>query len=194
MSDLDFATMRKTSSGYELRLERVFPQSIEKVWNALIDSDERAHWLAAGAIEPRKGARFRLKWTNTGDEMESTVIDADPPRLLEFFWHQERSSDSVVRWELSPEANGTRFVLTHTLPNLNEGPDALSGWHTHVEMLGYFLRNEPSPWNWSRWRELKAQYIEKLEAQGFELPFRSRQFTDDGNEIVSPQPESTSSR
>lgn len=184
MSDHEFATMSEAAASYQLRLERFFPQSVETVWSALIDSDERANWLASGTIELRKGASFRLKWTNTGDEMESTVIDVDPPRLLEFFWHQERSSDSVVRWELFAEAAGTRFVLTHTLPDLSEGPDTLSGWHTHVEMLGQFLRNEPSPWNWKRWRELKARYIEILQAQGYELPSPGRQFDDDGMEIV----------
>jgi uncharacterized protein YndB with AHSA1/START domain len=188
MSDHEFAALHETAGGYQLRLERLFPQSVETVWSALIDSDERANWLASGPIELRKGAPFRLTWTNTGDEMESTVIAVYPPRLLEFYWHQERSSDSVIRWELSPEAGGTRFVLTHTLPVLDEGPDTLSGWHTHIEMLGQFLRNEPSPWNWARWRELKAHYIEALQAEGHVLPSPGRTFDDTGHEIVPAEP------
>lgn len=193
MNDLDFTTISEVDSGYQLKFERVFSQSIESVWSALTDSDERANWLASGPVELRKGAQFTWTWSNNGSTMESTVLDVDPPRLLEFYWHQEQSTDSVIRWELTPEEAGTRFKLTHTLPSLVEAPDTLSGWHTHIEMLGQFLKKEPSPWHWDRWRELKAHYIESLQAEGYELPSMGRQFDDDGNE-TTPAPIEVASR
>ncbi|MGH2551349.1 MAG: SRPBCC family protein [Thermomicrobiales bacterium] len=194
MRDHDDASLATIETGYQLRLERIFPQSIETVWSALTDSEERGNWLATGQVELRKGAQFTWTWTNVEHSMQSTVLEVDPPRLLEFYWHQQQSTDSVVRWELAPEGAGTRFTLTHTLPDLREAPDTLSGWHTHVEMLGQFLKNEPSPWNWDRWRELKKHYVETLTSEGYVFPSSGREFDDEGNELTSIDSEPATAR
>ncbi len=180
----DDATFTQIGDGYTLKIERQFPQAIDRVWSALIVSDERANWLASGDVELRVGAQFTFAWTNTGDTMESTVLAVDPPRLIEFYWHQEQSTDSVVRWELEPANGGTRFTLTHSVPTTAYAPDLLSGWHTHVEMLGLYLKDEPSPWVWSRWRDLKEHYIELLKREGIDVTSPGRQFDDDGNELT----------
>jgi uncharacterized protein YndB with AHSA1/START domain len=180
----DDASLAAIETGYQLRLECVFSQPIEAVWSALTDSEERGNWLATGQVELRKGAQFTWTWSNVEHSMQSTVLEVDPPRLLEFYWHEQQSNDSVVRWELFPEATGTRFVLTHSFPNLAEVPDTLSGWHTHVEMLGQFLNNEPTSWSWDRWRELKKHYVETLTSEGYVFPSSGREFDDEGNELT----------
>ena len=84
-----------------LKLERLLPGPIERVWNYLTDSDLRRQWLASGDMELEAGAPFELTWHNDeltdppgekpegfGSEhsMESRIVEVDPPRKLAFSW------------------------------------------------------------------------------------------------------------
>lgn len=162
---------------YTLRMERYLPHPVEKVWEALIDSEQRSAWLCVGPAPLEAGATFTWHWDNTGDELHSRVISVDPPRRFEFLWEPYEEGESIVRFELAPESTGVRLKLTHTFPHARELPGTASGWHAHFELLERFLNGRPSPWNWSRWRELKAHYIEVLAQRGLVL------------EEISPDPD-----
>ena len=54
-----------------LKIQRLLPGPIERVWAYLTDSDLRRQWLAAGEMEMKVGAPFELVWRN--DEL------TDPP-------------------------------------------------------------------------------------------------------------------
>ena len=54
-----------------LKIQRLLPGPIERVWAYLTDSELRRKWLAAGAMEMKVGAPFELIWRN--DELN------DPP-------------------------------------------------------------------------------------------------------------------
>jgi len=47
-----------------LKIQRLLPGPIERVWAYLTDSDLRRKWLAAGAMEMKVGAPFELLWRN----------------------------------------------------------------------------------------------------------------------------------
>ena len=54
-----------------LRIQRLLPGPIERVWAYLTESELRRKWLAAGEMEMKVGAPFELVWRN--DEL------TDPP-------------------------------------------------------------------------------------------------------------------
>ena len=54
-----------------LKIQRLLPGPIERVWAYLTDSELRRKWLAAGEMEMKVGAPFELVWRN--DEL------TDPP-------------------------------------------------------------------------------------------------------------------
>ena len=54
-----------------LKIQRLLPGPIERIWAYLTDSELRRKWLAAGAMEMKVGAPFELVWRN--DELN------DPP-------------------------------------------------------------------------------------------------------------------
>src|SRR6266702_3266314 len=54
-----------------LKIQRLLPGPVERIWAYLTDSDLRRKWLAAGAMEMKLGAPFELTWRN--DEL------SDPP-------------------------------------------------------------------------------------------------------------------
>jgi hypothetical protein len=81
-----------------VRIERMLPGPIERIWSYLTDSDKRRTWLAHGAIELRLGGSaehvFRNSELSTPDDpppakyadvADSTVMNGivacDPPRL-----------------------------------------------------------------------------------------------------------------
>jgi uncharacterized protein YndB with AHSA1/START domain len=159
--------LQQTPDGlYELRFERLFPYPVEKVWAALSEPDQIGKWLAGGNIAPVTGQEFTLRWDHTGDTMDSRVIRADAPRLLEFVWQFGDGPASVVRWELAPDPAGTRFTLTHTGLSTNELEDTAPGWHAHLDLLEKLLNGAPAPWNWEPFNVLKAHYLEVLAERG----------------------------
>lgn len=47
-----------------LRIQRLLPGPIERVWAYLTESDKRATWLAAGAMTLENGAPLELEFRN----------------------------------------------------------------------------------------------------------------------------------
>src|SRR5258705_2034684 len=47
-----------------VKLERLLPGPIERVWAYVTESDKRAKWLAAGEFDLRVGGRIRLEFDN----------------------------------------------------------------------------------------------------------------------------------
>ena len=54
-----------------VKIQRLLPGPIERVWAYLTESELRRQWLAAGQMEMKVGAPFELVWRN--DEL------TDPP-------------------------------------------------------------------------------------------------------------------
>jgi uncharacterized protein YndB with AHSA1/START domain len=130
------------------------------VWSALTESDRLVEWLAPGEIDLRPGGRAVLRFTNSNHVVDSTVTTVDPPRLLEYGWIVEGDDFGFVRWELSPENDGTRLVLIHTVPDATSsfGPSALAGWQTHLDQLAAALEGHPISWSRDYWQVLYDQY------------------------------------
>ena len=59
-----------------LKIQRLLPGSIERVWAYLTDSDLRRQWLAAGEMEMKAGAPFEFLWRN--DEFTNTPGQRPP--------------------------------------------------------------------------------------------------------------------
>jgi uncharacterized protein YndB with AHSA1/START domain len=172
-------TVHDVEGQYVLRFERHLKHPVEKVWAALADPERRAEWLAPGAIEPQAGGRPELNFEDGptpehGTGLGGTVRIADPPRLLEFSWTTESGREEPVRWELFPEADGTRLVLTHTVRRpiplgfgLNVQNSATesrlagyqAGWHAHLDRLPLMLAGRPAAYSLAAWAELYLRYL-----------------------------------
>lgn len=93
----------------ERRFERRLPHRPEKVWRALTDHAELAHWFPASMEgEREKGARLRFAF-HDGEEPEArgVVTEWDPPRVLAY-----TMGDETLRWELHPVPEGCLLVFT----------------------------------------------------------------------------------
>ena len=164
----------------ELRFVRDLPHPIEKVWSALTEPARIADWLAADAhMDLRVGGRVHM-----GEhDIESTVTDIDPPKLIQYGWSGPKMNDGgQVRWELDQVPDGTHLVLTHVFRVMSDAEveefrsrfdrfelpegweprsSTMAGWHTLLERLGVALDGgKANTFDMERWQELNEHYKE----------------------------------
>lgn len=158
-----------------VRLERMLPGPIERVWSYLTDSDLRSRWLATGEMPEQPGAKVELVWRNDDlsgrDEqrpegvpeerrMDCEVIRFEAPRLLVLGWG---ASGSEVTFELEPEGAEVKLTLTHRrLPDRGNLLGVSAGWHAHVDILIGVLRGGELPLFWANWTRLRGEYDARL--------------------------------
>ena len=172
-------TVHDVGGQYVLRFERHLKHPVEKVWAALTEPERRGEWLAPGPIELRPGGQVELTiadapTSRAGTGLNGIVRTADPARRLECIWTTEAGTEEPVRWELFPEADGTRLVLTHTVRrpiSLGFGLDvqnsvmesrlagSLAGWHGHLDRLPLLLDGQPVVYSLADWADRYVRYL-----------------------------------
>jgi uncharacterized protein YndB with AHSA1/START domain len=157
-----------------LKMQRLLPGPIERIWAYLTESDKRRKWLAAGKMELKVGAPFELVWRNDeltdppgerpagfGDEhrMQSRITEIDPPRKLCFAWKD--SGDVSI--ELEAKGNEVLLTLIHRrLPNRSTMLGVSTGWHVHLDLLVARARGEEPPPFWDGFAKLRKEYDRRL--------------------------------
>lgn len=131
-----------------------------RVFRALSDASELERWFGSPEcpkkfweMDARVGGKYSYR-TEAGSivvnnvrefECHGEILECDPPRLLVYTWianwHDDKSSRTVVRWELTPRQGGTHVKVTHSglaqLPVARK--DYSGGWTGVVEMLKKFV-------------------------------------------------------
>ena len=175
----DFGTVTAPDT---VRIERVLPGPIERVWAYLTESDKRATWLAAGDMDLRVGGSVDLRFHNNaltendqapppkyekfGGEihMGGRILECDPPRVLAYSWGED-SSDSQVRFELSSRGDEVLLVVTHSRLATRDGMlSVASGWHAHLGILADRLAGRTPPGFWATHTRLEAEYDKRIPA------------------------------
>ncbi|CAN7157442.1 SRPBCC family protein [Phyllobacterium sp. LjRoot231] len=159
-----------------LKIQRLLPGPIERVWAYLTERELRRRWLAAGPMEMKVGAPFEFVWRNDElstppaqrpagfpeeQRMQSRITELDPPRKLSFTW--EGSGD--VSFELDPKGNEVLLTVIHRrLPDRETLLKVAGGWHMHLDTLvARATGQEPEPF-WDGWSRLKQEYDRRLPA------------------------------
>jgi uncharacterized protein YndB with AHSA1/START domain len=149
-----------------LRFERLLHHAPDKVWKAVTDPAELAHWFPARVeTELRVGApmRFTLEGGpaegGPADTPDGEIIEFDPPRVFAYRWGQD-----VLRWELIPEGSGCRLHFSHVLSDAQGGAAAAgrnaAGWDACLDALSARLDDRPPPEPPTE----PAQMLEQIEA------------------------------
>ncbi|MBV9181186.1 MAG: SRPBCC domain-containing protein [Acidobacteria bacterium] len=138
----------------------------EKVWQALTDPVELREWapFVVDAHMSTAGATVKLTWVGTPTAIDTKVIQADPPKVLEY---------GDIRWELEDVAGGTRLTLWHNIDRRFIAWSA-AGWHIAFDVLDRLLSGSPigriagtDAMKSEGWRRLRAEYAEQF---GLESP------------------------
>ena len=153
-----------------LKIQRLLPGPMERVWAYLTESDLRRQWLAAGEMELKVGAPVEFVWRNDElnnprgqrpagfpeeQRMQGRIAELDPLRKLAIAW----DGFGGVSYEL--ERKGDDVLLTmiqRGLPNRDIILMFAAGSHMHLDILVAHLTDEQPPLFWDGWSRLQKEY------------------------------------
>jgi len=177
----DYATILEPGT---IRFERLLPGPIERVWAYLTESDKRAQWLASGEMELRAGSPLKLKFRHSslsrhtapipesfkdmeeGQVTEHTVTRCEPLRLLSWSWGSGKDGPSEVTFELTPEGDKVRLVLTHHRLRDRKALLAVGpGWHSHLAVLVSRLQGREPEAFWAVYTNASSEYDKRFPAE-----------------------------
>jgi uncharacterized protein YndB with AHSA1/START domain len=162
--DADLGEVRKVGAHYEISFERRLAQPVARVWAALTEPARIVHWLAEAKVDLRVGGRFELYWPAHAYRMSGVIVELAPLAVIAWTWPADQHPDSVVRWELFPDGEGTRLLLTQTGLTAPPLKDVAAGWHTHLEGLAGAADGIATPWRAEREREISKLYADLTSA------------------------------
>lgn len=164
-----------------LRIERLLPGPIERVWQYLTESEKRASWLAVGGVQQSVGGKVEHIFRNchlTGNDglpppkyanlvndahMLGEVTQCEPPRLLSYIWNQGSGAESEVSFELSEQNEKVLLVLTHRrVVNRDQLLSFAGGWHTHLDILVARLSGKTPEGFWPAHTRLEKEYEQRF--------------------------------
>lgn len=175
--EADYGVLTATDT---VRIERLLPGPIERVWRYLTDPQLRAQWFAGGDMAPQAGGAVALVFNNSQltehddpapakyakqagtVQSPGTITDYEPPHLLAFLWGEGEDA-SHVRFELARRGEQVQLVVTHS--RLSSHGMILSvsgGWHTHLDILADRLADRTPEGFWRKHTRLEAEYAKRL--------------------------------
>jgi Activator of Hsp90 ATPase homolog 1-like protein len=159
------AQVRKEGEKWTLILVRELRHSPEKVWQALTDPAHLREW-APFEVDGRLDTvgTVKLTWVGTPTPIETRVIRAEAPKVLEY---------NDTRWELEAFGGGTRLTLWHNIDRRFISWGA-AGWHISFDVLDRLLNGTPmgrivggEAMKLGAWQRLVAEYAKQF---GTETP------------------------
>ncbi len=141
-----------------VRLERTFNHPVERVWDAITDPAQVVEWwcgMVEAEVDLREGGSYVIRWVpEVADEIsarspdeplvtEDTILRLEPPHILEHTL--DGSAETIVLWELSPDGDGTRLRVSHTVApdKVGTAPEYLSGWGMCLIFMRRMLEGDP---------------------------------------------------
>lgn len=162
--NIRIGTIERVDGGYKGRLERTIGHDREAVWHKITDQHSLHEWLAPGSIELRPGGPVHIDFIDSGITIDSTVLELDVPRLIEYSWSSGNEPQRPLRWELEPVAGGTRLVLTVSVPSDEDPAKACAGFEAHLEMLLAALEGVPIAFPFKDYVAAREAYQKQLGA------------------------------
>ena len=166
-----------------LRLQRLLPGPIERIWTYLTESEKRGQWLATGDMDLRAGGKVglffrhadlspqqaptpeRYREMEAGHAMSGRITACEPPRLLSYTWGESDGSESEVRFDLTEQAEHILLTVTHSrLRSRDDLVSVAGGWHAHLRILVDRLEGREPPSFWVIHEGLEAEYQRRLPA------------------------------
>lgn len=146
-----------------LRFERRLAHPVAKVWRAVTDPAEMAHWFPATVqTELKQGAKMTFGFGDAAavDEKltEGEILEYDPPKVYAFRWNAD-----VFRLELVPDGDGCVLRFSQTLGGgpagrLAAGRHAVGWDHCLDSLLARLDGREAGPF--TEWLAAMERYID----------------------------------
>ncbi len=159
-----------------VRIERLLPGPVERIWSYLTESDKRRLWLSAGDMQLSPGSAVEFVFRNSEltendvppppkyagmagpATLNVTVVACDPNRRLVLLWGAGADA-SEVTFDLAPKGDKVLLTVTHRrIPDRGEMLSISAGWHTHLDILAARLEGREPAGFWATHTRLEAEY------------------------------------
>ncbi|MBS4189513.1 SRPBCC domain-containing protein [Bacillus sp. FJAT-49705] len=133
--EYDVSRNKKTDRIYLAHFERQLHHSVEKVWSMLTDNKMLSKWFSELSVEElREGGIIKF------DMQDGTFEELEITELKMFSVIQITWGEDSVRFELYPESEGCRLILTEKIYKMtNYTSKDLAGWHVCLEVIKALL-------------------------------------------------------
>lgn len=136
------ATLAQAGGRWVLSMTRDLPYPAERVWPKLTEPGELGKWSPVVPSRPLTSVGAATTRENPGEEsIDAEVLACDPPRELVHRWGPEQ----LLRWTLTPTAEGCRLTLSHTFDDRSECGMYGAGWHLCLAVLVVVLGGQDVP-------------------------------------------------
>ena len=159
-----------------VRLERLLPGPIERVWAYITESEKRAKWFAGGVWELRVGGRAELQFDHASlsndkvppekhkdkgkplPKFAGKITRIEPMRALTHTM-MFNGEDTEVTYELTPRGKDVLLTIVHrNLKGRDLTAGIMGGWDVHTGILADVLNGvEPRPF-WTTHAKLEKEY------------------------------------
>jgi uncharacterized protein YndB with AHSA1/START domain len=162
-----------------LRFERRLNHPVEKVWRAVTDPEELAHWFPAQVTVDAMSVGGGMTFTFTDEDLppgSGEITELDPPRVFAFDWDGFEKGIDHLRFELEPGADddGCLLRFTHFISESKRAARDAAGWHVCLdrleESLGSASTDAPTSEPTGEWRGLYEEYERRGLPTGAEIP------------------------
>jgi uncharacterized protein YndB with AHSA1/START domain len=157
--DAAWGTLERLDDGrWQLRFTRTLAHPQEKVWRAITEPEQLAHWFPT-SIEGERAAGARLTFSFPKGEIppfEGEMLTWEPPALMEFRWGTD-----ILRLELRPTGDGTVLTLLDTLDEHGKAARDGAGWHVCLDSLAAHLDGRAGARETlGSWKDVHPHYVE----------------------------------
>jgi uncharacterized protein YndB with AHSA1/START domain len=151
-----------------LTFRRVFHHAAEHVWQAISTAEGLRAWLLCthAVVEGRESGRIELVSGPSAYHSTGKILVWDPPRVLEYEWNVAPVPEmpwgerAIFRYELTPEGDSTRVLVTYRRVTAGTARGFLPGTHAFLDRLEAQLDGDVLPDWLQRFGELRAVYRE----------------------------------
>ncbi|MFI6348845.1 SRPBCC family protein [Streptomyces sp. NPDC050560] len=149
MTTIDPGTFVTHQGRDAVRFERIYDHPVERVWSAVTEPAELAHWFPQPEITVELAVNGVITLAGDpnmpDDSLTGRVVTLDPPRAFAFTWGPDE-----LRFDLEPLDGGrTRLTLTDVLAERNSAAMKAAGWDVCLASLDARLEKRPvAPTDW----------------------------------------------
>jgi uncharacterized protein YndB with AHSA1/START domain len=149
-----------------LAFHRIYRHTPQHIWEALTTPDGLREWAMCSQVVIQGRAGGRIEMVSGPGQYRSTgkILAWDPPRVLEYEWNvapvpeMPYGERAVFRYELTPEGDSTRLLVTYRRISSQTAPGFLPGTHALLDRLEAQLDGRALP-DWMQlMRELHPHY------------------------------------
>lgn len=159
-----------------VRIDRLLPGPVERIWAYLTESEKRRLWLAAGDMQVSPGSAVEFVFRNSEltendvpappkyaseagtATLSGTIVACEPNRRLALLWGAGPDA-SEVTFDLQPKGDKVLLTVTHRrIPGREQMLSISAGWHTHLDILADRLEHRNPAGFWATHTRLEAEY------------------------------------